>query len=108
MVSLSPTAIPSGATEARSWIGLIDRVRSKSAPLSEAERKSSRSIIAKPAYYAGIFAAGVWNVYAEGSPIESLLGASTLLINIGIGVCLVWTLLEPPYLDRASPTGDHG
>jgi hypothetical protein len=107
MASFSPAAIPSGAPEARSLIGLIDRVRSKVVLASEGQGKCSRSILAKPAFYAGILIAGVWNVCAEGSPIEGLLGASTLFINVAVGICLVWALLEPPYLDRASPTGDR-
>lgn len=90
-----------GPAEGTSRAIPTDRVAWKSEPVREQEVKRRESIVAKGTFYIGVLAVGVLNVYAEGSPLESFLGAVTLLANVGVGAAFIWALIEPPRIDTA-------
>lgn len=95
---------PSHALERPSFPGVSDRKasgedrRPESTRLFEADAERRESIVSKRTFYMGVLAAAAWDLFVVGTPLWSLAGVFTLLVNAGVGAAFIWVLLEPPYL----------
>ena len=88
-------------TASQATLATLIATRLERADSSAREGERRGGIVSKRTLYLGILAAGAWNMFAVGSPLWSLAGIFTLLVNIGVGATFLWILLEPPYLYAA-------
>jgi hypothetical protein len=80
------------------WLAGRVRYRPNVGVDAESEVRSKERVFGWRVYYAGLLAAGIWNMFAAGSPLDSPIGIATFIVNICVGASFLWILIQPPYV----------